>query len=179
MRVFSAIASVLALCGLLAACDTGTSEKIGVVDMNRLMRESVPGKAGLKYIEAQQAELQAKLDAVQDRLEKNPGDEGAAQELQKLYAESQQRIQSEGQNVVTKLLDAIQKSLDVWRAQHGYAMLIRLEALDSFDAALDVTNAIMSDIDKLKLDFNPPSDEKIAKDGAPAGETPEATPEKK
>lgn len=145
----------LALASMLVACNEGQSPKIGVVDMNRLMRDSAPGKAGLKFIESQQADLQAALDKIQEKLEKNPGDEAAVQELQKVYASSQQKIQAEGQGVVTKLFDSIQAALDNFRKQNGYQLLIRMEALDSFDPGLDVTSAIMAEVDKLKIDFSP------------------------
>lgn len=153
MRKFLGMALVLAF--MLAACDDGQAPKIGVVDLNRLMRDSAPGKAGLKYIESQQADLQSALDKIQDKLEKNPGDEAAVQELQKVYAASQQKIQAEGQGVVTRLFDSIQVALDNYRKQNGYQILIRVEALDSFDPALDVTNAIMAEVDKIKIDFKP------------------------
>ena len=149
------LGTALALAFMLVACNDGQAPKIGVVDMNRLMRDSVPGKAGLKFIESQQTELQAALDKIQDRLEKNPGDENAVQELQKVYAASQQKIQAEGQGVVTKLFDAIQAAMDSYRRQNGYQILIRQEALDSYAPELDVTNAIMAEVDKLKLDFRP------------------------
>lgn len=151
----------LALALLLTACDgeqganIGAAGKIGVVDVNRLMRDSVPGKAGLKYIESQQTELQSALDALQDKLEKNPKDNAAAEELQKTYISSQQKIQSEGQAVLAKLLEAIQVVLDEYRQKNGYMMLIRIEALDSYDKSIDITNAIMSEVDKIKMEFEP------------------------
>lgn len=149
------LSMVISLTFLLAACNDGQGGKLGVVDMNRLMRDSAPGKAGLKFIESQQTELQGRLDALQDKLEKNPSDDAAMQELQKVYAAAQQKIQAEGQQVVTQLFDAIQKTLDSYRSQNGYAVLIRAEALDSYDPALDITGAVMAEVDKLRIDFKP------------------------
>lgn len=167
---------VLAMSALLLACNEGQGQKIGVVDLNRLMRDSVPGKAGLKFIENQQTELQGKLDSIQEKLEKNPADEAAMQELQKVYAASQQRIQAEGQNVVTQLFDSIQKTLNAYREKNGYSVLMRAEALDSYDPSLDVTNAVMADVDKLKIDFKPaaPQAEPQAQEAAPKSEAPKA-----
>ncbi len=183
MRKFLVVALALAL--MLVACNDGQTPKMGVVDMNRLMRDSVPGKAGLKFIESQQKELQSALDAIQDRLEKNPNDENAVQELQKLYSASQQKIQAEGQAVVTKLFDSIQGALDSYRKNNGYLMLVRLEALDSFDPSLDVTNAVMAEVDKLKIEFAPLPNSAEPAVGAPAeaapaepGEKQEAQPQK-
>lgn len=177
MRMKLGLVAMLVLSALLLACNEQSGPKIGVVDMNRLMRDSVPGKAGLKFIEAQQAELQAKLDAIQDRLEKNPADEAAMQELQKVYSESQQQIQTEGQNVVGQLFDSIQKLLNSYRERNGYSVLIRTEALDSFDPALDVTNAVMAEVDQLQLDFRPVASEKPA-EKAPAAEEKKEQPAK-
>lgn len=159
----------------LAGCDNQESPKLGVVDMNRLMADSSPGKAGLQYIESQQKELQAKLDAIQDRIEKNPQDEAAMQELQTVYAASQQKIQTEGQAVVTRLLESIQGAVDSFRKEKGYAMLIRKEAIDSFDPALDITNELMVEINKIKLDFTPA--QPAAKQEPTQGETGEAAKE--
>lgn len=175
----------LALCGLMTACnDTNASQpKIGVVDLNRIMRDSVPGKEGIKFIEAQQATLQKELNAIQEKLEKNPEDQAAMQELQKVYATSQQQMQAEGQNVVGTLFDAIQAALDRFREKNGYALLIRAEALDSFDQSLDVTNAIMAEVDNLKVDFKSvPAREEPAAPAASekkdaAREEPAATPD--
>lgn len=159
MRKFMGICLAVALCGLMTACNEANTTvpagqfKVGVVDLNRLMRDSVPGKAGIKFIEAQQTKLQAELDAIQDNLEKNPTDEAAMQRLQKVYAASQQQIQSAGQNVVGALFDSISGVLNGYREKNGYAMLIRSEALDSFDPKLDVTNAILAEVDKLNIDF--------------------------
>lgn len=157
MKKFMAIMMCLALCGLATACNDNSASqpKIGVVDLNKLMRDSVPGKEGIKFIEAQQSKLQKELDAIQDKLEKNPEDQAAMQELQSVYATSQQQMQADGQSVVGTLFDAIQEQLNAYREKNGYAMLIRAEALDSFDPKLDITSSIMEQIDKLKIEFKP------------------------
>ncbi len=174
MKNILAVLMAMLVCAALAACNNGQDggqAKIGVVDLNRLMRESAPGKAGLKFIEAQQTKLQRELDDIQAKLEKNPEDQAAMQELQKVYATSQQKMQAEGQNVVGSLYDAIQACLNNFRAQRGYALLIRAEALDSFDPSLDVTNDLLAEVDKLEIDFKPttvPALEPEAAETAPA-----------
>lgn len=168
MRARFNVIMIIVMALLLGACNDGQGSRLGVVDLNRLMRDSAPGKAGLKFIESQQTELQGKLDALQDKLEKNPSDEAAMQELQKVYAAAQQRIQTEGQQVVTQLFDAIQKTLDSYRSENGYAVLIRAEALDSYDPALDITNAVMAEVDKLKIDFKPAAQAPTSEPAEPA-----------
>lgn len=181
MTKVTVLFTALAMCCLLTACnDTASNQpKIGVVDLNILMRDSAPGKAGIKFIEAQQAKFQKGLDAIQEKLEKNPEDQAAMQELQKVYASSQQQMQAEGQNVVGTLFDAIQGVLNSFREKNGYSLLIRAEALDSFDPGLNVTNAILAEVDKLKIDFKPaPAQDKPEKPDAietQQGDKPEAT----
>lgn len=140
-------------CFMLSACNDAGAPKIGVMDMNKLLRDSAPGKAGIQYIEQQQAGLQKRMEEIQDRLEKNPKDEAAQQELQKLFITAQQQVQGDGQAVVGALLEAIQKVADQFRKQHGYLAIVRVEALDSYDPSLDITDDMMKEVDKLNLDF--------------------------
>lgn len=149
--LFLLLAGVVSLS--LAACNDTSAPKIGVLDMNVLLRDSVPGKAGLKYIEGQQASLQGRMEEIQGRLEKNPKDEAAQRELQKLFMEAQQQVQGDGQAVVGVMLEAFQKAADKFRKDHGYLAIVRVEALDSYDPQLDVTSAMMQEVNKLNLDF--------------------------
>lgn len=169
---------LLGLCLALPGCDSGTDNgpKAAVVDLGRLMRESAPGKDGMKFIEDRQKEMQAQLDVIQDRLEKNPQDEAAMRELQKVYAESQQRIQAEGQNVAAQILDVVQRELNNYRAQKGYAVILLTDSLASFDPKLDVTGAVLAEIDKQKVEFKPLSPEQaaISQETAPAESAPKA-----
>lgn len=175
MKQYKAFVLAILCCFLLVACDNSGAPKIGVVDVNRLMKDSEPGKEALKFIEAKQASLQDELDKIQDRLEKNPTDEASMKELQRVYATSQQQIQTEGQGIVGALFDSIQGVMDKFRSRQGYALLIRVEALDSFDPALDVTTALMADVNKLKLDFTALA-RAFGKSGQNAGQQDAATP---
>lgn len=143
----------------LTGCENNSpqngSPKMAVVDLGRLMRDSAPGKEGLKFIEAQQKEMQAQLDVIQDKLEKNPQDENAMQELQKLYGVSQQRIQAEGQNVASHILDVVQRCLNSFLEKNGYDIIIGTEALAAYNTKIDVTNQVLAEIDKQKIEFKP------------------------
>ncbi|MDE5831864.1 MAG: OmpH family outer membrane protein [Desulfovibrio sp.] len=130
-------------------------DKWAIVDIVKLMKESAPGKAGVKFIEARQAEMQKELDAFMAKLDKNPDDAQLREELQKVYASSNQRIQAEGQNVANLLLDAVKAAMDKYRVDNGYSMLIGVEALASYDPAKDVTDAILLEVNKSKLEFKP------------------------
>lgn len=149
-------------CLLLGACDDGSSVRIGVIDMNILMKESIPGKAAQKFIEEREKELQANFDSIQEKLEKDPNNEKVLQELQMVYATSQQRIQGIGQSVVATLFDGIQSSLQTFREKNNYAILLRAEALEAYEPGLDVTRQALSEVNKLNLEFKLPAEKEIA-----------------
>lgn len=148
---------ILALCLALAGCNNESASRpaIAVVDLGRLMRDSEPGKEGMKFIEAQQKEMQAQLDVIQDKLEKNPQDEASMQELQQLYNSSQQRIQAEGQNAASQIMDVVLRTLDSYRAKNGYEIIIYGDSLASYDNKLDVTEAVLKEINTQKITFKP------------------------
>lgn len=159
MRMFFVLPAALLLALSLLACQEQSGQpaqpKIAVVDMARLMRDSVPGKDGVKFIESMQTDMQKKLDEIQDRLEKNPQDEEAMRELQRVYSSSQQRMQAEGQNVVNILLDAVQRVLNSYRESQGYDIIVGTDALAAFNPKIDVTEAVMAEVDKQKITFKP------------------------
>lgn len=149
---------VLFLLGIfLIACQEQGQAKpaIAVVDMARVMRDSTPGKEGIKFLESRQAALQGQLDSIQAKLEKNPEDENAIQELQRVYAVSQQRMQAEQQNVMNILFDTIQRILNDYCIREGYDVILGSEAAAAFNPKIDVTNAIIAEVDKQKLEFKP------------------------
>lgn len=143
---------------MLIACQQGESSsqaKLAVVDMTRVMRDSEAGKAGVKHLEGLQADMQAQLNDIQKRLEQNAEDVEAQKELQTVYMASQQRMQVEQQNVVNVLYDTMQRIINAYRADKGYALIISSEAAASFDSKADVTSDIIAAMDKQKIDFKP------------------------
>lgn len=162
MRIIALL--ILALSFSISACDgqsSGGNMKIAAVDLTKLLRDSEPGKAALKLIETRQNEIQGKLEELQQKLEKNPSDESALQELQAVYASSQQQIQAEGQNLVGQLYDAVQTVMDKYRKDNNYMFLLRTEAIESMDPSLDVTGKVLEEVNKLKIDFKTLPEEKI------------------
>ena len=143
--------------------------------MARIMRDSEPGKAGVKFLESLQSGMQEKLNAIQARLEKDPKDEAAQKELQGVYMASQQRMQAEQQNVVNLLYDTIQRVLNAYREQQGYDIILSAEVAAAFNPKADVTAAVIAEVNKQKIDFKP-LPEPAAPEAAPA---PAAQPQEK
>jgi outer membrane protein len=162
---------LLALIFLLPAL-TGffsSGPKLAVVDMQRVMRDSEPARAGGKFLEDLHAGMQEKIQAIEARLEKNPQDEEAQKELQTVYMTSQQRMQAEQQNVVTLLYDAIQRVMNAYRERNGYELILNAEVAAAFSPALDVTTAVIAEVNKQKVEFKP-----IAREAATPGEKKES-----
>lgn len=157
MKLFFLLCPVIAASLCMLACDNDSSTSVQpkscVVDMARLMRDSAPGKEGVKFIEARQQAMQKELDVINDKLEKNPDDAEAMQQLQQVYAASQQRIQAEGQNVASQVLDIVQRELNLYQKQNGYDYILFTDALAAYDPDLDKTNSIIDQINKQKFEI--------------------------
>ena len=176
IRLFMPLVFVLSF--MLLACqqtETKDAQPKLVVDMARIMRDSEPGKAGVKFLESLQSGMQEKLNAIQARLEKDPKDEAAQKELQGVYMASQQRMQAEQQNVVNLLYDTIQRVLNAYREQQGYDIILSAEVAAAFNPKADVTAAVIAEVNKQKIDFKP-LPEPAAPEAAPA---PAAQPQEK
>lgn len=173
MRIrFVALPLLLLFALAFAGCQQTEPGKpaVAVVDMSRLLTESEPGKAGMAFLEGLQSDMQNKLNAIQERLEKNDKDEDAQRELQMSYMTFQTRMGKEQQNVAGQLYDMLQKVFGEYRAAHGYQVIISREVVASFDAKVDVTDAVLAEVNKQKMTFIPLEQD----DAAPAAEKPAA-----
>ena len=175
MRIRFIMPLALLLSFMLFACqqaDNNAQPKMAVVDMARVMRDSELGKAGVKFLESLQGDMQTKLNDIQQRLEANPKDAEAQKELQAVYMSAQQRMQVEQQNVVNLLYDTIQRVINTYRTEKGYTVIISTEAAAAYDSKSDVTNEVLELVNKQKLEFKPVSPEApAAPEAAPAPKT--------
>lgn len=169
------ILSLLVLCLAVSGCQQ-TQEpavKVGVVDMNRLLRDSEPGKEASRFLEGMQKEIQQQIDDVQARLGKDPENENLQRELQAIYMGGQQRINAEQQNVVSQLLDLTQRLVNNYRKANGLSVVLGTDMAVAYDPALDVTNALLDEMNKQKVNFvsvsNPQPEAPAAAD-APAAQ---------
>lgn len=181
--ILPALMGLLVLTGCQQQESQVAQPKIAIVDMARVMRDSEPGKEGVKFLESQQAGMQEQLDAIQDRLEKNPKDEAAMQELQRVYAASQQRMQAEQQNVVNLLFDSVQRVVNSYREAQGFDIILAAEAVASAKPGADVTAAVIAEVNKQKVEFKPVPESALsgmAPEGAAApAQAPAAAPAEK
>ena len=87
----------------------------------------------------------------------------------------QQRINAEQQNVVSQLLDLTQRLVNNYRKANGLSVVLGTDVAVAYDPALDVTNALLDEMNKQKVNFvsvSNPQPEAPAAAGAPATEAP-------
>lgn len=179
MRIRILAISLLLLSLLCAACQQGDNKaasgpSIAVVDVVRVMRDSEPGKAGIKFLEGIQADIQKQLDDIQGKLEKDRENQELQQQLQTLYMGAQQRMSAEQQNVLSQLQNVVQRTMDEFRKAKGYDVILSAETVASFDGKLDVTNGVIEAMNAKKVNFVSVVDKSAPAGEAPAAETPAA-----
>lgn len=149
---------VLVLSLLLGACQnpfSGSSPKVGVVDLSRLVTDSNPGKAARTFLENMQKDFNDRLTSLSKQAQDNQKDEKAAQQLQSTYMNLQQRMQAEEQNVNNALLEHVLSVIKKYREQNGLTVILRSEAALDYDKSLDVTEPLLAEVNKQNIEFKP------------------------
>ena len=174
MRKF--ILPLLLLSLLLGACQeqASQSDSIAVVDVQRLVSESEPGKAAQAFLEGMQKDFNDRLTAMQGKINPEKPDQAAAQALQMAYLSLQQRMQAEEQNVQNTLIEHVLRIVRAYRDKKGYKAILRSEAAIAYDKAIDVTSVLLDEVNLQKIDFKPVTKDAPEKTEAPKAEAPKA-----
>lgn len=188
MRTKFIMPCLLAASLMLGACNENSAPApakpaVAVVDVTRALRDSDAGKAGMKFLEDIQKELQGEIAGLQDKMKDDakadPKDQKAQklvqqhqQELQAVFMALQQRMQAEQQNVISRLNDMFQRVLEAQRAAKGLTVILPTESVAlAYDKSADVTDAVIAAMNKEKVDFvsiAPKADKPAAEAAAPA-----------
>ncbi len=168
----NAILLILTVC-LLSACNqpappAAEPTKIGVIDTARVFRESEPAKAGVKFLESIQTEMQGQLTQLQEKMQNDPENVALQQEIQTMYGEFQQRIGAEEQNVVNLLQDSMQRSIDALRMSKNIDIIVGAEVALSYSQALSLTDEIIAEMNKVKIEFKAIAPEAPAEEMTPS-----------
>ncbi len=149
-----------------------TVQSFAVVDTAKIFRESEPGKAGVEFLKGVQGDMQIELATLQAKMQADPENPALQQEAQSVFAQLQQRMNAEEQNVVNVLNELVQRTLDEYRASEKISVIVGTEAALSYDKAVDVTDAIISAMNKHKIEYKSIMPEAPAKVETPAVEQP-------
>lgn len=175
----------LMLCLFLQACEQGSAQrqqKIGIVNINRLMVDSDCGRAAAKHIESVQDSLREQLTSLQKEVdaatklsenEKKAREDTLQREAQMAYA----RMQAEQQNVNNILNDVLHRTVESYRKQKGYDMILYSDVVLSFAESVDVTSEIAVEMNKEKVSFTAPAQEEKTEDAKKGSD--QVTPEPK
>ncbi len=145
---------LLTLCLALAACEAGSQSGpvTGIVDVERVMRESAPAKAARKHLEEARAVLQKGMDALQEEWKGAPEaerrkavDEGLAALNRQLASE-----EAAANAVVMKLL---REECEKWRATHKAVSVVSKQNLLAADAGADITAEIVAAMNARSPEF--------------------------
>ena len=154
MRKLGALMIALALPFVLATSGcTGT--KVGLVNPNRLFQESASGKAGIEHLKQMEGTLQEQLTAAQKLIEKKPGDENLRMQVQQEFASYQQLATNEQRKVVESINTQVKSTLEAVRIQKKLDAIFTSENALSFDDKIDVTNEVLTEMDRKPLTFSP------------------------
>ena len=155
---------------LIASGCTGT--KVGLVNPNRLFQESASGKAGIEHLKEMENTLQEQLTTAQKLIEKKPGDEKLRMQVQQEFASYQQLATSEQRKVVESINTQVKSTLETIRIQKKLDAIFTSENALSFDEKIDVTNDVLTEMDRKPLSFQPvkitPIEQALSDTGKPA-----------
>jgi outer membrane protein len=179
MHVSHLLPGLLIAALLSSGCIFGSPSGVAVVDSARVFKESDPGKAGIKHLETLHESMQAELNALQEELQGKPRDETLQQKLQEKYMIYQQRMSAEQQQVINTLNEAIQKAIDACRVQKNLALIVGTDVALSYGGAADVTDEVIREVNKAKIEFLPIEPEAEVATPAPSAPSRSKAPAKK
>ncbi len=146
MKKLSIMLCVIALSAAVAACnDEKPKPTVAVVNAAQVYSECESGKQAREYLEKLAAEMQNDLLAMQSELENTPANQrqAAQEKLQATIVDYQQRIRMEEQQVLNKLSEDYQTTVDEYRKAHNLSLILRSEVLVSSAEEADITQAII------------------------------------
>lgn len=167
MQKFCGVLSCVMLLLLCSACEqqnSTPSQKIGIVNINRILVDSEPGRSAAKYIDNLQDSLREQANALQQKMlkasdnntdDKDPKKEALQKEVQMEYMRLQNKMQAEQQNVNNILNDVVHRVVEKYRSDNGFSIIIFSDVALSFEEKVDVTAGITAAMNKEKVVFKP------------------------
>ncbi len=148
------IKNLALICGIMTSlflmgCN---ASKTAVINTNLAFQSSAASQAGLEHLNKMGEALQANLDQAEKDLQASKDKKNKA-EFQAMVAAAQQQISAEQQSVIAKVGAHLRQSMDDYRKKNGISMIIDAAAAVSYDPKSDVTEAIISEMNKTPITF--------------------------
>ncbi len=147
---------LLALCLALAACesDRQAGPPLGIVDVERVLRESAPAQAARRHLEEARAVLQKGMEALEQEWKDAPEAERRKAVTEGLAALNRQMAAEEAaaNAVVMKLL---REECEKWRATRRAPAVASRQNLLASDAGADITAEVIAAMNARSPEFPP------------------------
>ncbi len=167
---------VLVACLVFGGAVTAQAEeKIAIVDVQRVVNESIIGKAARSNMESQIQKAKVKLSNLQADFEKGKADlqkqagilSGSALEerkeslgkkqleVQRAYQDMQEQLAKANDKEIRKVVDEVQKVVDQLADDKGYAFIFEKDRQSVIYAnpQIDITQDVVKILDKKKVDL--------------------------
>ena len=176
-KIFPVLA--IAALFLLGGCLQQDGPKIGVVDYNAVYQRSDAVTEAKAYMQKKAESLRTEVNDIQKKVEADNSEENQ-QAFQQAVSNFQSEMGKENQRLETLLTTAVTDVVEQFRKDNGYAVLLRKASVASYDEAADVTEKVIAELNKHKLDIEQsaetaPTEQPAAEEAAP--EAPQAKPE--
>ncbi len=144
----------LAICALalplmLSACNE-KGQSVAVVNAAQVYTECESGKQAREYLEKITTDMQNDLLELQAAAANAPAAtrQSAIEKLQTTSLEYQQRIRLEEQQILNKISEDYQSSVDAYRKANNIDVILRAEMIVSASEQADITQAIIAAMNK-------------------------------
>ena len=172
----TALALLLILMAGLVLTGCGSSSKIMVINSSRIYLESDAGKAGLAYLEQVEQEVKAKAEAAQRIAESMPNNEAMPMSLQQFFITCQETMNNAQQQAVNSVQELINSSIAKYRERSRTAIIMQSDTVVSMDPGVDVTDAVIGEMNKSPISFAPVDIADFTPPPAPARQIPAPAP---
>ncbi|ROR06910.1 hypothetical protein [Erwinia sp. JUb26] len=155
MKILCAVLSVLLLValGYIFLQHQGAPEKIALLDVERIIAESAPGKAGREHLNIIDRGFQKGME---DLL--NSYRNASEEEQQRVMSHAEETLVGQFSVEERRVSDALKKIIyeeaEKWRKQHDVGAIFPAQlALVSSDRQLDCTDEILATVDQRQITF--------------------------
>ncbi|MDR2727257.1 MAG: OmpH family outer membrane protein [Deltaproteobacteria bacterium] len=173
MRTALALLCIFTASLMLTGCG---SSKIMVINASRIYQESEAGKAGLAYLEQVEKDVKGKAETAQRVAESMPDNEAMPASLQQFFITCQETMNNAQQEAVNSVQDLINRSITQYRERNHATVIMQNDAVISMDPAVDVTDAVIAEMNKSAISFAPVNIVDFTPPPAPARPAPAPAP---
>jgi outer membrane protein len=151
------------------------AEQIAIVDVQKVVNESIIGKAAKSNVEAQIQKAKVRMSNLQAELEKGKADlqkqssvlsgsaleerrealEKKQRDAQRTYRDAQEQVAKTNEKEIRKVIDEIDKVVKEIADEKGFAFVFEKDrqAVIYADSRIDITQDVIKILDKRKVDL--------------------------